>query len=101
MARRISNRAFLFAGLALSLFLAGVVSFYASSSPDGLERVGADVGFIDAATDSAASKSWLADYGIAGITDARISGGLAGVIGVIVTGLLAYGVFAMLKRKQH
>ncbi len=34
-------------GLAVSLLLAGVVSYYASSSPDGLEKVAEDIGFID------------------------------------------------------
>lgn len=98
--RSVSNRTFLVMGLAASLFLAGVLSFYASSSPDGLERVGQDVGFIDSATVSATSTSPLVDYGVAGIADARLSGGLAGIIGVLVTGAAAYGLFQFLKRKS-
>lgn len=99
--RRVSQRTFLWAGVALSLFLAGVVSYYASSNPDGLERVGEDIGFIDSAKDSAAAGSALADYGIAGIENARLSGGLAGVIGVLVTAAAAFGLFHLVKRKQH
>ena len=98
--RRISTRTFVVAGLFVSLFLAGVVSFYASSHPDGLERVGQDIGFIDQAKDSAASGGPLAGYGIAGISDARLSGGLAGIIGVLVTAAAAYGLFHFLKRKS-
>lgn len=97
--RKISNRSFLIAGLTLSLFLAGFVSYYASSHPDGLERVGQDLGFIDSAKDSAASGSPLVGYGVAGVSDARLSGGIAGVVGVLVTGLAAYGLFRYLKRK--
>ena len=40
------NRKFYIGGFIVSLFLAGVVSFYASSSPDGLEKVAEDIGFI-------------------------------------------------------
>ena len=39
------NKKFLAAGFLVSLFLAGVVSFYASSDPDGLEKVAEDIGF--------------------------------------------------------
>ena len=47
----LTNRKFYIAGFIVSLFLAGVVSFYASSSPDGLEKVAQDIGFIDTAKD--------------------------------------------------
>ena len=43
------QKTFLISGFIASLFLAGVVSFYASSSPDGLEKVAGDIGFIDSA----------------------------------------------------
>ena len=99
-ARKVSNRAFVIGGLIVSLFLAGVLSFYASSHPDGLERVGEDIGFIDQAKDSAVSGGPLADYGVAGISDARLSGGLAGIIGVLVTAAAAYALFHFLKRKS-
>ena len=99
--QRVSQRTFLWAGVAVSLFLAGVLSYYASAHPDGLERVGEDIGFIDSAKDSAAAGSALADYGVAGIENARLSGGLAGVIGVLVTAAVAFGLFHLLKRKQH
>jgi cobalt/nickel transport protein len=44
-----SNRKFIIIGLLLSVLLAGGASFYASSSPDGLEKVAGDIGFIDTA----------------------------------------------------
>ncbi|MFC8361995.1 energy-coupling factor ABC transporter permease [Streptomyces griseorubiginosus] len=87
-------------GLVASLVLAGFVSFYASASPDGLEKVAADQG-IDAKTGKHASAdSPLADYGVKDVEDARLSGGLAGVIGVGVTVVAGTGVFWAVRRRR-
>jgi cobalt/nickel transport protein len=91
---------FLVLGLLVSVLLAGVVSFYASSSPDGLEKAAEDVGFIDEATDSAVADSPLADYGISGVDDDRLSVGLAGVLGVLVMVVVAGGGFMLLVRRK-
>lgn len=85
-------------GIAVSLIAAGVVSFYASSSPDGLEKVAEDHGFIETATDSANATLPTADYGIAGVESERLSVGLAGVLGVVVTIVVAFGLFWFLGR---
>lgn len=85
-------------GLVVSLVLAGGVSFYASSHPDGLEKVAGDVGFLDSAKGSAVEESPLAGYGVAGIENERISGGLAGVIGVASTAAISFGLFYALRR---
>lgn len=84
-----------------SLIIAGGVSYYASSNPDGLEKVAEDVGFLDTAKDSAVSGSPLADYGISGLDNARLSVGLSGLIGVLVTGAVAYLVFSVSKRMRN
>lgn len=86
-------------GVLLSLFIAGVVSFYASSSPDGLERVATDQGFIDSAQSSATSGSALAEYGVAGVQDERLSVGIAGVIGVLIVLVLSFAIFKWLLPK--
>jgi hypothetical protein len=85
-------------GLAVSLVLAGGVSYYASSHPDGLEKVAGDVGFLDTAKDSAVEDSPLAGYGVAGVENERISGGLAGIIGVASTAAISFGLFYGLRR---
>ena len=85
-------------GLVVSLVLAGGVSFYASSHPDGLEKVAGDVGFLDSAKESAVEDSPLAGYGVAGIENERVSGGLAGVIGVASTAAISFGLFYALRR---
>jgi hypothetical protein len=97
----ISNKKFYIGGTLISLLLAGVVSFYASSHPDGLEKVAEEIGFIETAEDPATAGSALADYEVAGIENDRAAVGIAGVIGVAATGLIATGFFMYLgKRKK-
>ncbi|GGQ03810.1 energy-coupling factor ABC transporter permease [Streptomyces roseolilacinus] len=88
------------AGLAVSVLLAGFVSFYASASPDGLERVAADHGLDREVREHAAADSPLADYGVRDVQDARLSGGLAGTIGVGATLALGTGVFWVTRRRR-
>lgn len=88
-------------GLFLSLVLAGVVSHYASPHPDGLMKAAEDVGFVQDENESKVSGSPLAGYGVAGVKDERISGGLAGVVGVLVVVALAGGGFMLLTRKNR
>ncbi|PSM44073.1 cobalt ABC transporter permease [Streptomyces dioscori] len=95
-----SHRKVWLAGLATSLVLAGFVSFYASANPDGLEKVASDKGIDAKVEDHAAADSPLADYGVEGLTDSRISGGLAGVIGVGVTIVAGTGVFWAVRRRR-
>lgn len=93
---RVPTRLVLAGLLVATLLMAGVVSFYASSDPDGLDRVSQDEGFADTAQDHAASDGPLSDYAVSGVDDARVSGGLAGVLGVgivlVLTGGIAYAV---------
>lgn len=87
-------------GLVTSLVLAGFVSFYASANPDGLEKVAADQGIDQKTEEHAAADSPLADYGVKDVDDARISGGLAGVIGVGVTVVAGSAVFWAVRRRR-
>ncbi|WP_406000335.1 energy-coupling factor ABC transporter permease [Streptomyces sp. NBC_00829] len=87
-------------GLVTALVLAGFVSFYASASPDGLEKVAADKGIDKKAEEHASKDSPLADYGVRDIADPRVSGGLAGVIGVGVTVVAGTGIFWSVRRRQ-
>ena len=94
------QKSFLISGFIASLFLAGVVSFYASSNPDGLEKVAEDIGFIETAEDHTYAEGALADYGVKGVDNARLSTGLAGVIGVVATGVISTGLFMLVRRKS-
>lgn len=88
-------------GLAVTLFLASVVSFYASASPDGLESVAHTFGFGKSAQDSAvADITPLNGYSVSGVDNSRLSTAIAGVLGVLITGAIAYLLFRFARRKQ-
>ncbi|MFD5132218.1 MULTISPECIES: energy-coupling factor ABC transporter permease [Streptomyces] len=99
-AARTSHRKVWAAGLVASLVLAGFVSFYASADPDGLEKVAADHGIDRKTEEHAVAGSPLADYGVKDVEDARLSGGLAGVIGVGVTVVAGSAVFWAVRRRR-
>ena len=94
------QKTFLISGFVASLFLAGIVSFYASSSPDGLEKVAGDIGFIETAKENTNSDGILADYGVKGVDNPRLSTGAAGVVGVVATAAVSTGLFALIRRKS-
>jgi hypothetical protein len=94
------NAAFLVAGLVVALAVAGVASFYASSKPDGLEKVASDEGFLESADDHALADSPLADYDVDGVDDARLSVGLAGVIGVALTFAVGAGAVWLVRSRR-
>lgn len=94
------SRKFFAVFLLVSLLVAGVGSYYASSHPDGLEYVAGKTGFGDSAKDSATSDSPFADYGVKGVDNARLSGGLAGVVGCAVVLVLAGGLFLVVRRRD-
>ncbi|MDX3116434.1 energy-coupling factor ABC transporter permease [Streptomyces scabiei] len=100
VAARASRRTLWATGLVTSLVLAGFVSFYASANPDGLEKVAADHGIDKGARKHASSDSPLAGYGVKDVTDARLSGGLAGVIGVGTTVVAGSAVFCTVRRRR-
>lgn len=100
--RMISTKAFAAAFLLEALLLAGLVSFYASGHPDGLEFVAGERGFLDTATDhAAAAVSPFADYAVEGVSNARLSGGLAGLVGCVLVLLLATGVSRIVRAGGH
>ena len=98
--RSISTRALVVTGLLVALLLAGVASFYASTHPDGLESVAEKLGLSGTVQDHASSGSPLADYGTEGISNERLSGGVAGVVGVLVVALVGGGLAWALRRRS-
>lgn len=71
-------------GLAFALLLAGVISLFASSDPDGLEKVAEDAGFIEHGEGREAMESPLPDYAVPGIEDETLAASLAGILGTIM-----------------
>jgi cobalt/nickel transport protein len=95
-----NDKKLLIAGFAVSLFIAGFASYYASSSPDGLEMVAEDIGFIETAKENTNADTTLADYGVKGVDNERLSTGTAGVIGVLATAGVSTGLFLVLRRRS-
>ncbi|TET26566.1 MAG: hypothetical protein E3J67_01265 [Dehalococcoidia bacterium] len=69
----------------------------ASSSPDGLERVAEDKGFIDLGQES--PFQIIADYVFPGIENEALATIVAGLIGTTVLFGVAYGIAWLVKTK--
>ena len=95
-----TTKRFFVAALLVTLVLAGIVSYYASSQPDGLEKVAGDKGINSQEKDHALKDSPLGDYGVKGVENARLSGGLSGVIGVAAVLALGGGLFWVVRRRE-
>jgi cobalt/nickel transport protein len=93
-------RRFLLAGLLVTIALALVVSGFASSSPDGLEKVAEDKGFLETARDHLFADGPLADYTVPGVGNERLSTGLSGLIGVLVTFGVGWALFALVRARR-
>jgi len=108
----VSGRRFWASFVLVILAIAGGVSYLASSSPDGLDSAtlrGCQVVEVDgaeeltgqciaqSATEHPVSSSPLADYTVLG---ADGSGGLAGVIGALLTLAVAGGLFWLIARNR-
>jgi cobalt/nickel transport system permease protein len=90
-------RAFIFAGLAVTVIFATVVSQFAVDNPDGLERVAQDTGLISSGEDHSLSSSAFADYATTGIANETLSLAIAGLTGVVITLAVAYGLFRAIR----
>ena len=88
------------AGLAAMALLAAGVSFLASSHPDGLESVAADLGFV-ADSGPAFGGSPFPAYVVPGVSNEALAGVLAGVVGVVLTGAVLYGALAAARRRSE
>jgi cobalt/nickel transport system permease protein len=79
--------------------LAGLVSLFASSEPDGLERVAADQGFAEKGEGTPAWNAPLPDYTVAG-REEKWPKAAAGVLGTVVVFGAAYGLGRLLMRRK-
>lgn len=94
------TRTLVVVGLVVSLLVAGVASYYASTHPDGLEYVAEQAGFAHKAESSPASDSPLSDYRVKGVENDAVSGGLAGVLGAVAVLVLAGGLTWLVRRRS-
>jgi hypothetical protein len=95
---RSSNlRIFLLGGLLVAIGLALLVSGFASSSPDGLNKVAEDHGFAANARQHLFENGPLAGYAVKGVSNDRLSTGISGLIGVLVTFGIGLALFAVVR----
>jgi cobalt/nickel transport system permease protein len=89
---RPSVRALLVVGGLVTTLVAGVGSSFASSSPDGLQHVAQERGFLDTAREHLLAASPLAD--------GAVPVGVAGLLGVAVTLVVAAALIGLARRRR-
>jgi PDGLE domain len=95
-------RLFTILALALAVGLATGLSPYASSSPDGLEKVAGDKAFLEQGRLAAVQEdSPVPDYAFPGVDDARLATGLAGFTGTLAVFAFGYGVAVLSRRRPR
>lgn len=90
------NRAFVIAGLGTALLIGVFLSPFASSDPDGLDRVAQDLEFDNKASEETVAQKLpfygvFEEYAIRGVPEA-VATPLAGLVGTLATFGLAWGV---------
>lgn len=94
-----SERYFLAAGLLTALFLAFMVSPFASKAPDGLERVSENHGF-NIQSGPAWHSSLIPDYVFPGIKNRILAKGLAGVAGTLCVFIIGFLFSYIIDRRK-
>lgn len=98
---RVGIRAFLIGGLLVTLIVAGVVSQFAGSAPDGLQAVAEQTGFAGQERQHALGNSLFAGYATEGVGDESLSLAVAGVAGVVLTLAIGAGVILALRAERR
>jgi cobalt/nickel transport protein len=88
---------FIFIMLGFSLTVAGFISWFASPSPDGLEKVAETHGFIGKALEPV--YKLFPDYTIPGI-NGFWSNFLSGIIGTLITFGFIYVILKLIRKKK-
>jgi len=86
-------------GLAAALSIALFLSPFASSWPDGLEKVAKDLGFFEKGEGAEILKAPLPDYKFPGLDSEGVSTALSGAIGTFAMFGIGFGVARLLRRK--
>jgi hypothetical protein len=84
--------------LAVAIALGTAFSPFASTSPDGLEKVAEKQGLRDEGRPAPAP---VPDYAFPGIDDARLATAAAGFLGTIGVFLVGAGVVAIVRRRPR
>lgn len=99
---------FIGAGLLVAILLGVFVAPWASSNPDGLDKTAEEKGFVKKAeeTEPAWKHSPMADYAMPGVKNEKVSTGISGLVGVLMTAAimvalaLLVGGYSLLKKRK-
>lgn len=94
-------RWFTILALAAAVGLGTALSPFASGSPDGLEKVAEEQGFLDRGRLAAVQEEAPApDYAFPGVEEPRVATALAGFAGTLGVFLVGAGVVAVVRRPR-
>ncbi|MFB2897301.1 PDGLE domain-containing protein [Aerosakkonemataceae cyanobacterium BLCC-F50] len=101
---QVRNRALIIGGLGIALLIAVFLSPFASSNPDGLDRVSQDLKFDHKAIEDAPAKKLpfygvFNEYAVRGVPKGMATP-LAGLIGTLATFGLAWGIGKLVVRRS-
>ena len=99
-----SDMTFFLIALLAALAMAAIMSPWASSLPDGLEKVAERMGFLHRAEVKPAwEHSPMPDYAVPGVQSEALSTGLAGLLGTLmvfgIASLLGWGLIRLRHRR--
>ena len=93
------HKGFIWIGLGIALLLALLLSPFASSSPDGLEKVAETKGFAEKGE---GGSFWehapFKDYILPGIKNEKISKGIAGLTGTLAVFFIVMGLGKLIRK---
>jgi PDGLE domain len=94
-------RLFTILAFAVAIGLGTAASPFASSSPDGLERVAEEKAFADDGRLAPVQEDApVPDYAFPGVDDPRLATGLAGFAGTVLVFVAGFGVAALVRRER-
>lgn len=96
----VDRKVFVVGAILAALGLVAFLSPWASTSPDGLNKVAADNGFSDEAKRHALAESPVAGYMVEGVGNEKVSKAGSGIIGVLVTFAAGFLLFKALGARR-
>lgn len=97
--RKTDRGTFVAGGIVLALVIGLLAVFFASPSPDGLERVAEDTGFLEAAQGPVYELA--PDYVVPGVSNETLAAVLAVLLGTLLLFAVGYGIARGLQRRAQ
>ena len=88
-------------GLMIAIFLAAILSLFASPWPDGLEKVAEDKGFLDKGEVEPVFPSPVPDYTWPHFKSEKLATSLAGIFGTLLVFGVGYGLAALIRHRRR